>query len=429
MIPQQLLPTNLIESSLNVMEANDGSVVSPISTINTSSKLKKQYRKRKLSDKDLKKSPSINSSSAFAKSRRKSQQMKKQQNRNRRRSIDSDGGGDIDASTDEDENPTIEDTTPDASQQLRSWIDQYEEAVTNHYSPELRARLAGAGKWGGGISNGDLRPSVIGSMTRCNVSLQGNGVKILTASSSLSSNTPIIECRGKLMLATQYRAANKKSPGSGQNDNSLLPVNPYVFFYQLSDSLEICLDGKTYGNDSRFCRRSTNDYNAELKHVIDKGSLHLFIITQKSLDKNQEILLPPDSSYYLQDSTPLPSINADLREITMKSSKPATNGLLSPGTSPLSGKSSDLDEATPLSSTRIKQPEDNMGLPDSKVRINNKIVKKKRQFSKTLSNSPKKGKNVYSKENKASHNTPLKKKQPNRTSDDVHNTGMNSKKS
>ena len=27
---------------------------------------------------------------------------------------------------------------------LRSWIDNYEEAVTNHYSPELRARLTGA---------------------------------------------------------------------------------------------------------------------------------------------------------------------------------------------------------------------------------------------------------------------------------------------
>lgn len=284
MIPQQLLPTNLLENSLNVLEGNDGNILSPLSPMTAGSKLKKQYKKRKLSDKDLKKSTSIASSSAIAKGRRKSQQLKRQQNRSRRRSIDSDGGDDVDATTDEeDENPTIEEPTLDASQQLRSWIDQYEEAVTNHYSPELRARLAGAGKWGGGISNGDLRPSVIGSMTRCNVSLQGNGVKILTASSNLSSNTPIIECKGKLMLAAQYRTANRKSPG--QNDNSPIPVNPYVFFYQLSDSLEICLDGKTYGNDSRFCRRSTNDYNAELRHVIDKGSLHLFIITLKSVEK------------------------------------------------------------------------------------------------------------------------------------------------
>ncbi len=30
------------------------------------------------------------------------------------------------------------------SKYRRSWIDNYEEAVTNHYSPELRARLTGA---------------------------------------------------------------------------------------------------------------------------------------------------------------------------------------------------------------------------------------------------------------------------------------------
>ena len=64
------------------------------------------------------------------------------------------------------------------------------------------------------------------------------------------------------MLAKQYRESNK-AKGDGV-------IPPYVFFYQLSDTLEICLDGKTYGNDGRFCRRSAT-YNAELKHVIDKG--------------------------------------------------------------------------------------------------------------------------------------------------------------
>ena len=406
MIPQQLLPANLIQNSLNVLEGNNGNALSPLSPINTSSKLKKQYRKRKLSDKDLKKPASINTSSAFAKGRRKSQQIKKQQNRNRRRSIDSDGGGDIDASTD-DENPTIEETKPDASQQLRSWIDQYEEAVTNHYSPELRARLVGAGKLGGGISNGDLKPSVIGSMTRCNVSLQGNGVKILTASNNLSGNTPIIECKGKLMLGAQYRNANRKSPGQGDNSNT--PLNPYVLFYQLSETLEICLDGKTYGNDSRFCRRSSNDYNAELRHVIDKGSLHLFIITLKSVEKNQEILLPPDSSCYPQESSPLPSINADLREITMKSSKPVTNGIISPTTSPPSSRSSDLDESTPLSSTRNRQGEDNTSKLESVNRQNTKPQKEKRKFPKLVLKSPKKSKSINSKENKANHITSVNK--------------------
>ena len=38
---------------------------------------------------------------------------------------------------DEAEEPKIEPT-----QQLRTWVDKYEEAVTNHYSPELRARVS-----------------------------------------------------------------------------------------------------------------------------------------------------------------------------------------------------------------------------------------------------------------------------------------------
>lgn len=218
--------------------------------------------------------------------------------------------------TDGDSGPDSMELEPmvDASQQVRSWIDQYEEAVTNHYSPELRARLAGSRINGIGS---DLRASVIGGPTKCNVSLKGNGVKILTAGCSMSGNTPVIECKGKLMLASQFRAANKTKTAAP----------PYVFFYQLGDILEICLDGKTYGNDGRFCRRSA-DYNAELRHIIDKGSLHLFIVSVKNVEKNQEILLPPDFSS--EPAQPLPSINADLREIK----KP--NGLLaSPEEAPL----------------------------------------------------------------------------------------------
>lgn len=60
----------------------------------------------------------------------------------------------------------------EANQHLRSWIDHYEEAVTNHYSPELRARLQGA------KVTSDLRSSAIGGPVKCNVSLKGNGVKV-----------------------------------------------------------------------------------------------------------------------------------------------------------------------------------------------------------------------------------------------------------
>jgi histone-lysine N-methyltransferase MLL5 len=69
---------------------------------------------------------------------------------------------------------------------LRSWIDQYEEAVTNHYSQELRARLSG-NKFAG-IDN-ELKPSVIGGPTRCNVSLKGNGVKVKDLSRNWTEQT------------------------------------------------------------------------------------------------------------------------------------------------------------------------------------------------------------------------------------------------
>merc|ERR1719188_335658 len=154
------------------------------------------------------------------------------------------------------------------------------------------------------------------------------------------------------MIASQLRGGGGGGGGSKMKSRLLLlsdAPNPYVFFYRLSDSLEICLDGKTYGNDARFCRRAP-DHNAELRHVIDKGSLHLFIVAKKQLDKNQEILLPPetergggggeDSSDGDAGNDSLQSINADLREIS-KGSK--TNGL----------PSSDNDE--PVSKMMVKK--------------------------------------------------------------------------
>ena len=38
------------------------------------------------------------------------------------------------------------------------------------------------------------------SIYRCNVSLRGNGLKVLTANSYIPSDTAVIECRGKYML-------------------------------------------------------------------------------------------------------------------------------------------------------------------------------------------------------------------------------------
>ena len=90
-------------------------------------------------------------------------------------------------------------------------------------------------------------------MFRCTVSLRGNGVKVLTANSFIPPNTPVIEFRGKYMLASQLSTRAR--------------VAEYVLFHKISSELEVCVDSKTYGNDSRFCRKAetkSSEFNAEV---------------------------------------------------------------------------------------------------------------------------------------------------------------------
>jgi hypothetical protein len=42
--------------------------------------------------------------------------------------------------------------------------------------------------------------------------------------------------------------------------------------YRVGDGLQIAVDETTFGNDSRFCRRSA-DHNADLRHVVDKAPI------------------------------------------------------------------------------------------------------------------------------------------------------------
>ena len=92
----------------------------------------------------------------------------------------------------------------------------------------------------------------------------GNGVKILTASTNMAPNTPVIECKGRLMLASQYKAPNKKQ---------IQP--PYVFHYHVGDVLEICLDGKTYG-DYNFCYFKNMYFLREMEVSKSKNISFLF---------------------------------------------------------------------------------------------------------------------------------------------------------
>nr|XP_018900678.1 PREDICTED: uncharacterized protein LOC109032830 [Bemisia tabaci] len=169
-------------------------------------------------------------------------------------------------------------------QQLRQWIDSYEEAVTNHYSPELRARIL-AIKVNGVHSDLKL-PTNLPATPKCRTSLLPNGLKILMSSSNLPSNQPLLELMGKYMLVSPPLPGKQVSRTS-----SAPPPGPHIFHYRLpKDGTEVCVDARTYGNDARFIRRSCKP-NVEIRHCIEKGTLHLYLVTICAIDKNTEITL------------------------------------------------------------------------------------------------------------------------------------------
>ncbi|CAH1395374.1 unnamed protein product [Nezara viridula] len=163
--------------------------------------------------------------------------------------------------------------------QLRQWIDSYEEAVTNHYSQELRARIS-AIKVNGLHSELRLGGSV-SATPKSKVSLLPSGLKILVTTAFIPSNQAIIEVRGKYMLAKAT-----VTQGNGKQ---------FIFHHRLngpgSEVTEVQVDATTYGNDARFIRSSCSP-NAEIRHCIEKGTLHLYIVSTVSIEAKTEITLP-----------------------------------------------------------------------------------------------------------------------------------------
>ncbi|XP_060841669.1 histone-lysine N-methyltransferase set-26 isoform X1 [Rhopalosiphum padi] len=247
--------------------------------------------------------------------------------------------------------------------QLRNWIDKYEEAVTNHYSQELRARLS-AIKPNGSVTTGELRTPVKIPISRTKMSLLPSGIKMLVSSSVLTNNQPIVEVRGKF---TWTGSLAYKDPIPNRTD-------PYVFFYVVRFStdcdIEVCVDCRTYGNDARFVRRSCKP-NAELKHYIEKGSIHLYIVANRYIEKNTEITINHqaavpfkrcncgDPSTCTASISPIPNITTPPLPIVPKSSSS------SPLIDPTVSNSSD-DENKPQRNKRTRQQR-NMKKPNKKI--------------------------------------------------------------
>ncbi|KAK4876057.1 hypothetical protein RN001_012479 [Aquatica leii] len=177
--------------------------------------------------------------------------------------------------------------------QLRQWIEHYEDAVTNHYSPELRARISNIRING---VHSDLSSQIDNSVHKCRIYTQPlTGLKYLVSTVHLAPNTPVVELRGKYMLSTQHRTSSVGHSGSLTTRQHAQRPGPFLFFYRLhKDNTEVCVDTRTYGNEARFIRRSCKP-NSELRHCIEKGVLHLYIVTIINVEKNSELTIKHES--------------------------------------------------------------------------------------------------------------------------------------
>lgn len=176
-----------------------------------------------------------------------------------------------------------------ADTNLRQWIENYEAAMTNHYSPELRARLQAIGKQQQqqNVSHQPHLKNVhhLDAGGKCTIVPHAGG-KILISTLDLMPTQPLIEIQGKYMLSGQYKQ-QQAPPGiqGGRNPG------PFLFFYRLpNEGPEICVDTRTYGNEARFVRRSCRP-NAEIQHTIEKGTIHLYIVSLALIRSSTEITI------------------------------------------------------------------------------------------------------------------------------------------
>ncbi|XP_012817150.1 histone-lysine N-methyltransferase SETD5 isoform X4 [Xenopus tropicalis] len=194
-----------------------------------------------------------------------------------------------------------ENTTEDWENRIRLWTDQYEEAFTNQYSADMQnlleshvrssKELIGKAAAGETIKKTELacNNTVVGSQMQLQlgrVTRVQKHRKILRAAKDLAPNTLVIEYRGKVMLRQQFEV----------NGHFFKRPYPFVLFYSKFNGLEMCVDARTFGNDARFIRRSCTP-NAEVRHMISEGMVHLCIYTVAAIAKDAEVTIAFDFDY------------------------------------------------------------------------------------------------------------------------------------
>ncbi|ERE87775.1 inactive histone-lysine N-methyltransferase 2E isoform X1 [Cricetulus griseus] len=174
---------------------------------------------------------------------------------------------------------------------IKAWMDRYEEANNNQYSEGVQREAQRiAQRLGSGNDNKDMNKSELStnnSLFKPPVEshIQKNK-KILKSAKDLPPDALIIEYRGKFMLREQFEA----------NGYFFKRPYPFVLFYSKFHGLEMCVDARTFGNEARFIRRSCTP-NAEVRHEIEEGTIHLYVYSIQSIPKGTEITIAFDFDY------------------------------------------------------------------------------------------------------------------------------------
>uniref|UniRef100_A0A2K5DMR1 Inactive histone-lysine N-methyltransferase 2E n=1 Tax=Aotus nancymaae TaxID=37293 RepID=A0A2K5DMR1_AOTNA len=174
---------------------------------------------------------------------------------------------------------------------IKAWMDRYEEANNNQYSEGVQReaqRIAlrlGNGNDKKDLNKSDLNTNNLLFKPPVESHIQKNK-KILKSVKDLPPDALIIEYRGKFMLREQFEA----------NGYFFKRPYPFVLFYSKFHGLEMCVDARTFGNEARFIRRSCTP-NAEVRHEIQDGTIHLYIYSIQSIPKGTEITIAFDFDY------------------------------------------------------------------------------------------------------------------------------------
>ncbi|KAM5148373.1 histone-lysine N-methyltransferase SETD5 [Mantella aurantiaca] len=237
-------------------------------------------KKRKKSTEKARNAPKAKKIKAFREGSRKSLRMKNSPN---------------------DAHTLDENTTEGWENRIRLWTDQYEEAFTNQYSADMQNLLERHVRSSKDPSGKAPLPETIKKTElSCNNTVVGSQMqlqlgrvtrvqkhrKILRAARDLPVNTLVIEYRGKVMLRQQFEV----------NGHFFKKPYPFVLFYSKINGLEMCVDARTFGNDARFIRRSCTP-NAEVRHMISEGMIHLCIYAIAAIAKDTEVTIAFDYEY------------------------------------------------------------------------------------------------------------------------------------